>query len=116
VPSKLAAFLSYYEAAHRNSANRYVHHVAHALSVVGLLMLWRPVWGVCLIAGAFGLSWAGHFFLERNIPAFFDAPDTNTPAAGAINKLQVALGGVVWSLACFLRLFGRGPLPSRPHE
>jgi hypothetical protein len=34
----------------------------------------------------------------------------HAPAAGALKKLRVALGGMVWSGACFLRLFNRGPL------
>jgi hypothetical protein len=41
----MAAFLSYYERAHRNRANRFVHHVAHFVALVGLLLLWRPVLG-----------------------------------------------------------------------
>ena len=108
--SNLSSFLSYYEDAHRSAANRYVHHIAHALAVVGILLLWRPLLGIALIACAFLLSWVGHFLLERNTPAFFDAPTESGPIASAAKKTQVALGGIVWSGACFLRLFRLGPL------
>ena len=63
-----------------------------------------------LIASAFVLSWLGHYLLERNTPAFFDAAADPGATAGLVKKVQVALGGVVWSGACFLRLFGLGPL------
>jgi hypothetical protein len=105
-----AAFLSYYEQAHRNRANRYVHHVAHFVAFVGLLFLWRPVLGLPLIACGFIISWAGHFIFERNTPAFFDAAPVAGLRASLLKKAQVALGGLAWSGACFLRLFGVGPL------
>jgi hypothetical protein len=110
--ARLADFLSYYEAAHRSPANRYVHHLAHSLAAVGILLLWRPLVGLPLIAASFALSWAGHYLLERNTPAFFEAPAVRQ-AAAPFTKIQVALGGLVWSAACFLRLFGLGPLGQR---
>ena len=108
--SGITSFLAYYEQAHQNAANRYVHHLAHSVAVVGVALLWRPFLGIALVASSFILSWGGHYILERNTPAFFDAPAQNAPAAGFVKKVQVALGGVVWSGACFLRLFNRGPL------
>ena len=108
--SRLASFLPFYEAAHRNAANRYVHHVAHFIAALGVLLLWRPLLGIALIALGFVLSWAGHYFLERNTPAFFEAPDQGGFGAAFTRKVEVALGGLVWSGACFLRLFKRGPL------
>src|SRR5258708_28438005 len=108
--SNLTGFLAYYEAAHRSVANRYVHHVAHSVAVAGVLLLWRPLLGLALIACAFGLSWAGHYALERNTPAFFDPSQKSGAVADFTKKIQVALGGIVWSGACFLRLFNRGPL------
>lgn len=106
---KLAAFLAYYEAAHQSAANRYVHHVSHLLAAIGILLLWRPFVGIPLIAASFPLSWAGHYLLERNAPAFLEAPAMQHSGA-PFTKAQVAIGGLVWSGACFLRLFGRGPL------
>lgn len=111
--SSLAEFLAYYEAAHRSVANRYVHHVAHTLATAGVLFLWRPVWAVLLIAAAFVLSWGGHFLFERNTPAFFDAAEQAGTAASLVKKAQVAVGGVVWSFACLLRVFRRGPLAQK---
>jgi uncharacterized membrane protein YGL010W len=55
-----AAFLSYYERAHQNRANRYVHHLAHAIAFAGVLLLWRPVVGLALIA-------CGTAFLVPNV-------------------------------------------------
>jgi hypothetical protein len=104
------SFLRYYEQAHRNNANRYVHHVAHTVAFVGLVMLWRPLVALPLIASGFLISWAGHYAFERNTPAFFDASATGGFGASVVKKLQVAFGGLLWSWACFLRLFGVGPL------
>lgn len=108
--SELASFLAYYDAAHRNRANRCVHHVAHAAAVAGVLVLSRSLIGLALIGGSLLLSWLGHYVFERNTPAFFDASPRRGILAGVIKKLEVALGGVLWSGACFLRLFGVGPL------
>jgi hypothetical protein len=108
--TKLVDVLAYYEAAHRSAANRYVHHFAHAFAVVGILLIWKPLIGFPLIAASFCLSWAGHFILERNSPAFFDPAGKKGIAASFVKKAKVALGGLAWSGACFLRLFGFGPL------
>lgn len=107
--SRLTEFLAYYEAAHQSPSNRCVHHLSHLLAMVGILLLWQPLIGVPLIAMSFPLSWAGHYFLERNTPAFLEAPAVRTSGA-PFTKAQVALGGLVWSGVCLLRLFGRGPL------
>lgn len=107
---KLSEFLAYYEQAHRNVANRYVHHLAHSVAGLGILLLWRPLLGIPLIAAGFVLSWAGHYALERNTPAFFDSAAQSGVIAGFIKKAQVALGGLVWSGACLLRVFRIGPL------
>jgi hypothetical protein len=109
----LTAFLSYYERAHQNRANRYVHHLAHATALAGILLLWRPLLGLALIASGFLISWMGHYAFERNTPAFFEAAPVRGLRASVARKLQVALGGLVWSAACFLRLFGVGPLAQR---
>ena len=68
-----ATFLRLYESAHRNQANRYVHHAAHLVALFGIIVLWRrPVLGLLLIAWGFFLSWTGHLVFERNTPAFFE--------------------------------------------
>src|SRR5262249_43548311 len=86
MPRRLPEFLAYYERAHRNVANRYVHHLAHSLAGLSILWLWRPVLGVSLIAAGFGLSWAGHYALERNTPAFFDPATQRGFRAGFCQK------------------------------
>jgi hypothetical protein len=109
-----SGFFTFYESAHRNSANRRIHHVAHTLAAIGIISIfWRPLAGGGLIAIAFLLSWIGHFVFEKNIPAFFDPAEDRTVLGGGIRKMEVALGGLVWSGACFLRLFGFGPLSSQ---
>jgi hypothetical protein len=110
-PKSDDGFFVFYESAHCNPANRYIHHVAHTVAAIGIIsILWRPLIGGSLIVIAFLLSWMGHFIFERNAPAFFDPADDKTVVGGVIKKLQVAFGGLVWSGACFLRLFGFGPL------
>lgn len=107
--SNLVEFLAYYEAVHNNAANRYVHHVAHSVATGGVLFLRRPLLGLALIAMGFVLSWAGHCLFEKNAPAYFDAPG-QAGSGAAFTKIQVALGGNVWSGTCFLHLLNRGPL------
>ena len=104
----LDAFIAYYDAAHRNSMNRAIHHLSHAMAVVGVvLLLPRPLVGVLLLASALPVSWAGHHVFERNTPAFFDAPESDAPGAGVAKKLEVALGGVMWSVVCLWRTVAR---------
>jgi hypothetical protein len=113
-PKSGGGFLAFYESAHRDSTNRRIHHVAHAIAAIGIISLfWRPLIGGGLVVLAFTLSWIGHFVFERNTPAFFDPADDRTVLGGVIKKVEVAFGGLVWSGACFLRLFGRGPLSSQ---
>lgn len=104
-------FLQYYEAAHQNPMNRYIHHVAHSVAVVGAVMLaFRPLFGVTLILIAFCLSWIGHYAFERNTPAFFETNELQSRRAALVHHLQVAVGGVVWTFACGLRVLGLGPM------
>jgi len=106
-------FLVFYESAHCNPANRYIHHIAHTVAAIGIIsILWHPLVGGSLIVIAFLLSWTGHFMFERNTPALFDPADDKTVVGSVIKKFRVAFGGLVWSGACFLRLFGVGPLVS----
>jgi hypothetical protein len=106
--------MGFYEAAHRNAANRFIHHVGHAIAVIGIVAApWHPANGAGLILIAFLLSWTGHFVFERNTPAFFEPAANHSVSGSGIKKIQVALGGLVWSGACLLRLFGLGPLAAR---
>ena len=104
----LDAFMAYYDDAHRDPRNRAIHHLAHASGWIGSALLpFRPVAGLLLIASGFPLSWAGHFLFEGNTPAFFDASASDAPRAGPRKKLEIALGGVLWSVACLWRSVAR---------
>jgi hypothetical protein len=112
-PKSSGGFLVFYESAHRNPANRCIHHIAHAVAAIGIISIfWRPFTGGSLIVTAFLLSWMGHLVFEQNTPAFFDPSDDKSVVGGVTRKLQVAFGGLAWSGACLLRLFGFGPLAS----
>jgi hypothetical protein len=103
-PPSLDTFMDYYDDAHRDPRNRAIHHLAHAFAVIGaVLLLFRPLVGVLFLASALPLSWSGHYLFERNTPAFFDEPASDAPNAGVAKKLEVALGGVLWSVACLWR-------------
>jgi hypothetical protein len=103
--------LIFYEAQHRDWRNRLVHHFSHLLAVCGVLVCFmHPVLGLGLMVAALPISWLGHAIFEHNTPAFFDQTDRGGIRGGPGKKLAVALGGIVWSGACALRLFGWGPL------
>ena len=104
-------FFEYYEAAHQNLMNRYIHHFAHSLAIVGVVMLiFKPLICLALIALAFCLSWAGHYLFEQNTPAFFETGELDGIGQSASHHVKVAVGGVVWTFVCFLRIFQLGPL------
>ena len=104
-------FFEYYEAAHQNLMNRYVHHLAHSLAVVGVVMLaFNPLMCLALIVLAFCLSWSGHYLFEQNTPAFFETAELDGIWESVSHHVKVAVGGVVWTFVCFLRLFHLGPL------
>ncbi len=63
--------------------------------------------GVLLILAALPVSWSVHYLFERNTPAFFDEPTSKAHGASVAKKVQVALGGVLWSGACFWRAVAR---------
>lgn len=109
--SRLNVLMDFYEAEHQNAANRWTHHLAHIIASIGVIFCFsRPLLGVVLILAALPFSWLGHFFFERNVPAFFDMSDKGGVAGGLKKKIYVAAGGVLWSFFCFLRLFNAGPL------
>lgn len=98
-------FLEYYEAAHQHGANRIAHHCAHTLAIAAVPMLvFDPKKSLGLIAVAFFLSWSGHFLFEKNTPAFFETEERTGKWETAGHSITVAVGGVVWSLSCFLKV------------
>lgn len=102
--------LTFYEAAHQNSLNRYIHHIAHIIAFLGILALpLRPIATIASVVLAFILSWSGHYLFERNKPAFFETKGLSI--SGVLrHQTKIALGGVWWSYVCFLRLLRLGPL------
>jgi hypothetical protein len=94
-------FSSAYGAAHRNPVNRWIHHATHLGVAVGSLLLFtgHAGWAALLILGSLPVNWASHLVFERNTPAFF-AP------ADAWGKVQVALGGLAWTVATLPRDLG----------
>jgi hypothetical protein len=63
-----------------------------------------------LIALAFCLSWAGHYLFEKNTPAFFETDQLDDMGESVSHHIKVAVGGVLCTFFCFLRLFKLGPL------
>ena len=103
-------FYDYYEAAHQNSINRSIHHLAHSLAIAGtIILVFKPLMGVAVIAVTCCLSWAGHFLFEKNTPAFFETAELSARNS-IFHYIKVAVGGVFWTICCFLRLFHLGPL------
>ncbi len=103
----MTRLLAFYEAEHRQRGNRNIHHLAHGLALVGAVVAVRqPAAGIACIVSALLISWLGHLFFERNIPAFFDTSGGGgIDGGGVAKKAAVAIGGVVWSAACSLWLF-----------
>ena len=104
-------FFEYYENAHLNVMNRYIHHFAHLLAVAGVVLLAiKPLIGLVLLVFAFCLSWTGHYLFEKNTPAFFETGELDGIGKSLSHHIKVAVGGVVWTFVCFLSLFSLGPL------
>lgn len=103
-------FFEYYEAAHQNPVNRVVHHFAHCLAIAAVIMLaFKPLISLAMITAAFCLSWTGHYLFEKNTPAFFETDDLDGMGESASHHIKVAVGGVAWTLACFLRRLPQPP-------
>lgn len=104
-------FFGYYEAAHQNANNRYLHHLAHSLAAVAIVgFIAMPLAAIALIASAFGLSWVGHYLFEKNTPAFFETSELNSVGEKIGHHIKISLGGVLWTFACFFKQLGMGPL------
>lgn len=100
--------LAFYESEHRNPANRVVHHLAHVFAVAGFVVIFvAPIAGIAMLAAALPMSWAGHFLFERNTPAFFDKTERGGVSPGAKKKIVIALGGIYWSMTCFVQALRR---------
>lgn len=70
-------FWAHYVGEHSHAATRWLHAVGTVLSV--LMIVWfaaagRWLWLPVALVPGYGLSWIGHFFVERNTPATFGHP------------------------------------------
>ncbi|MCA1630881.1 MAG: DUF962 domain-containing protein [Acidobacteria bacterium] len=70
-------FWSHYLGEHSRPATRWLHTVGTLASValiVYLVATRRWLWLPVALVPGYGLSWIGHFFVERNTPATFGHP------------------------------------------
>jgi len=87
--SSFEEFWPFYVSQHSKWGNRAFHFAgttAGLVSVAGAIAKRRPVlfaWGLVL---GYGLSWIGHYAIEKNRPATFGHP--------------------IWSLRCDFRMYG----------
>ena len=90
-------FWPVYLRAHADPRCRALHYAASASGLSGAVLAvlqgdW--IWALYGMLGAYGFAWAGHFFVEKNVPLTFKHP--------------------LWSLAADFRMFGlwlAGQLP-----
>lgn len=70
-------FYPYYLAEHANRWNRRLHFTGQAAAVLllvafGFTLNWWLLLAIPVVG--YGVSWVGHFFVERNRPATFSYP------------------------------------------
>jgi hypothetical protein len=72
-----AEFWSYYLRGHAKSATRAVHYigtVGSTLMLIWVLATQNWWWLLAVPILGYGPAWIGHFFIEKNRPATFEAP------------------------------------------
>lgn len=72
-----AEFWPFYLREHARPANRAVHYVGTIASVLGLaaaVVAGAWIWLLIIPLLGYGPAWIGHFLIERNRPATFQAP------------------------------------------
>ena len=72
-----AEFWPFYLGEHAKSSTRAVHYVGSIASVAALILALATRDGWLLLAVpllGYGPAWFGHFFIEKNRPATFQAP------------------------------------------
>lgn len=70
-------FFAFYVQQHSRPGNRLLHALATGLGLavlIGALALGHPWFALLWIPVGYGLAWAGHFLIERNLPATFGHP------------------------------------------
>ena len=90
-------FWPVYLRAHADPRCRALHYAASASGIGGVILgatTGNLMWALYGMLGAYAFAWAGHFFVEKNVPLTFKHP--------------------IWSLAADYRMFGlwlMGQLP-----
>ena len=83
-----------YRLDHRNGVNHFLHvGVGWPMVAVGVLILpFRPIWSLTLVAAAYAIMFLGHFVFERNTPTILKQPSTPfVIALDVIRNLSSAL-------------------------
>jgi hypothetical protein len=77
-PSGFERLVAQYHEDHRNPVNHFLHvAVGWPICAIAVLILpWKPLWSVGLVALAYAIMWTGHFVFERNLPTIFRHPTT----------------------------------------
>lgn len=93
MPTRIARFADFwpvYLRAHAHPTCRALHYAASTCGIAGAMLTigtGNAWWLLLSFVGAYGFAWAGHFFVERNVPLTFRYP--------------------LWSFAADYRMFGR---------
>lgn len=72
-----AEFWPFYVSQHSRQGTRVLHFLGTTLGLVWLaaaIGFGRPGFVLAGLVSAYGLAWAGHFFIEKNRPATFTYP------------------------------------------
>jgi len=75
--SSFAEFWPVYLRAHRSPRCRALHYLASLCGVAGIglaIAVGTPWWLAAGMAGAYAFAWAGHAFVEENVPLTFTHP------------------------------------------
>jgi hypothetical protein len=70
-------FWPYYLREHASPRTRAIHYVGTGLataSLIAAIVTGNPWLLVVMLFGGYGPAWIGHFFIEHNKPATFQAP------------------------------------------
>ncbi len=70
-------FFAYYVLQHSCLSNRLMHAAGTTLGIVVIIVsfaLGHPWYALLFFPIGYGFAWAGHFLLEKNVPATFGHP------------------------------------------
>ena len=84
--SKFDRFVAKYREDHKNPINSFLHlGVGWPMCAAAVILLpFRPLWSVGLVAGGYALMFVGHFLFEGNKPTILKHPTTPFVIAWAV--------------------------------